>query len=76
MVNVSESGTNPTPLKADAVAGTGLAFQSVWHRRGSPGLRLYYQRGADDLMTIDYEDSLYGAQVTGGLYLHQNFGGR
>ncbi|KAI4223304.1 MAG: hypothetical protein LQ349_007452 [Xanthoria aureola] len=67
VVNATRSQPILTTLKADAAPGTGLAFQSVWHRRGSPGLRIYYQRGADDLMTIDYEDSLYGAQVTGPL---------
>ena len=76
VVNATSSRPILTTLKADAAPGTGLAFQSVWHRRGSPGLRIYYQRGADDLMTIDYEDSLYGAQVTGGLSFHQNSGGR
>ena len=76
VVNATGSEPTQTPLEADAVPGTGLAFQSVWHLRGSPGLRIYYQKGAVDLMTIDYEDSLYGAHVTGGLYLHQNFEGR
>ncbi|KAL8876889.1 MAG: hypothetical protein Q9198_004990 [Flavoplaca austrocitrina] len=67
VVNVTGSSPRLTTLKADAVQGTGLAFQSVWHREGSPGLRIYYQKGALDLMTIDYEDSEYGAQVTGPL---------
>ncbi|KAL8787650.1 MAG: hypothetical protein Q9213_002081 [Squamulea squamosa] len=60
------SGPHPvlTQLEAKPSSGTGLAFQSVWHSEGSPGIRLYYQMGTADLITIDYEDSNYGAQVT------------
>ena len=76
VVNATGSRPSLTTLQADAAPGTGLAFQSVWYSKGSPGLRLYYQKGADDLITIDYEDSLYGSQVTGGLYLPKNLGGR
>lgn len=65
VVNVTGSSPRQTILKADVAHGSGLAFQSVWHREGSPGLRIYYQKGPDDLITIDYEDSEYGAQVTG-----------
>ncbi|KAL8730662.1 MAG: hypothetical protein Q9181_004590 [Wetmoreana brouardii] len=53
-----------TPLEAHPSSGTGLAFQSVWHSQGSTGIRLYYQKGTDSLITIDYEDSVYGAQAT------------
>ncbi|KAI4242648.1 MAG: hypothetical protein L6R42_010940, partial [Xanthoria sp. 1 TBL-2021] len=64
---INATGPSPrlTTLQADAAPGTGLAFQSVWHRKGSPGLRIYYQKGGNDLMTIDYENSKYGAQETG-----------
>lgn len=64
---INGTGASPpqTVLEADAVAGTGLAFQSVWHSSGSPGIRIYYQKGAGALMTVDYEDSEYGASITG-----------
>ncbi|KAL8976776.1 MAG: hypothetical protein Q9205_007290 [Flavoplaca limonia] len=65
VINATGFSPQPMALGADAVSGTGLALQSVWHSEGSPGLRIYYQNGADDLMTIDYEDSEYGAQATG-----------
>lgn len=65
MINATGPSPRLTTLQADAAPGTGLAFQSVWHRKGSPGLRIYYQKGANDLMTIDYENSKYGAQETG-----------
>ena len=65
VMNVTGSSTGRSHLKADAAHGTGLALQSVWHREGSPGLRIYYQSGANDLMSIDYEDSEYGAQASG-----------
>lgn len=65
VVNASGTSSYRTDLKADAAPGTGIAFQSVWYREGSPGLRIYYQKGANDLMTIDYENSKYGADETG-----------
>ncbi|KAL9633849.1 MAG: hypothetical protein Q9204_003234 [Flavoplaca sp. TL-2023a] len=65
VINATGPSPQPMALGADTVSGTGLAFQSVWHSEGSPGIRIYYQNGADDLMTIDYEDSEYGAQATG-----------
>ncbi|KAL8652867.1 MAG: hypothetical protein Q9226_004082 [Calogaya cf. arnoldii] len=65
VVNNTGPNIQPITLEADAAPGTGLAFQSVWHRQGSPGIRIYYQKGLIDLMTIDYEDSNYGAQETG-----------
>ncbi|KAL9007729.1 MAG: hypothetical protein Q9180_009589, partial [Flavoplaca navasiana] len=64
VINATGSSPLPTALGANAVSGTGLTLQLVWHREGSPGLRIYHQQGADDLITIDYEDSEFGAQVT------------
>ncbi|KAL8729472.1 MAG: hypothetical protein Q9166_004720 [cf. Caloplaca sp. 2 TL-2023] len=64
VVNVTGPSPRLTMLEADPTPGTGLAFQSVWHEEGSPGIRIYYQKGADDLITIDYESD-YGSAVTG-----------
>lgn len=64
---INATGTSPPQavLDTNAAPGTGLAFQSVWHREGSPGIRIYYQMGEGALVTVDYEDSKYGESITG-----------
>ncbi|KAL8799199.1 MAG: hypothetical protein Q9200_007598 [Gallowayella weberi] len=64
---VNATGSTPilTRLEAYPTPGTGIAFQSVWHSMAEPGLRLYYMKGAADLIIVDYEVSEYGAKLTG-----------
>ncbi|KAL8852331.1 MAG: hypothetical protein Q9221_002827 [Calogaya cf. arnoldii] len=65
VVNATGPNSQLTTLEAAAAPGTGLASHLVWFRQESSGIRLYYQKGADDLMTIDYENSNWGAQQSG-----------
>ncbi|KAL8804888.1 MAG: hypothetical protein Q9182_002290 [Xanthomendoza sp. 2 TL-2023] len=61
------TGSSPvlTRLEADPSPGTAITFQSVWHSTGSPGLRLYYVKGATDLIIVNHEVSEYEAKRLG-----------
>lgn len=56
VVNATASGYRYTKLAADPVPGSGLAMSLEWRSEGGPGLRLYYQKGADGLISADWED--------------------
>ncbi|KAL8743180.1 MAG: hypothetical protein Q9190_004445 [Brigantiaea leucoxantha] len=62
VANTSDTTPVLATLDANPLTGTGLAFQQVWHSKGSPGLRIYYQDDAEDLCTIDWETEV-GAEA-------------
>lgn len=45
---------------------------SIWYQEGSPRLDIYYQIGADHLVTADYEGSESGAQFVGKFPQYQD----
>lgn len=55
VVNATRSGLRYRTLDADPIPGSGLAISLQWHSEGSPGLRLYYQKGEDDMLSVDWE---------------------
>ncbi|KAL8854270.1 MAG: hypothetical protein Q9221_000984 [Calogaya cf. arnoldii] len=55
VVNVTSSGPRWTTLDADPRPGTGLAVNLQWRNNAPRGVRLYYQRNKDDLVSIDWE---------------------
>lgn len=55
VVNATSSGLRYRTLDADPIPGSGLAISLQWHSQGSPGLRLYYQKGEDGIFSVDWE---------------------
>lgn len=55
VVNVTSSGPQWTTLDADPRPGSGLAVNLQWRNHVPAGIRLYYQRNEDDLVSIDWE---------------------
>ncbi|KAL8659720.1 MAG: hypothetical protein Q9226_000276 [Calogaya cf. arnoldii] len=64
VVNITSSGPRWTTPEADPRPGTGLAVNLQWRDNAPPGVRLYYQRNKDDLVSIDWE-SQSGLRDTG-----------
>ena len=64
VINATSSGLKYATLDADPVPGSGLAMTISWHNEGRPGIRLYYQKGENDIVSIDWEGQYYSS--TGG----------
>lgn len=61
VINATGAGFRYTKLAADPIPGSGLAINLVWRNEGGPGLRVYYQKGADGIMRADWEDGGSGS---------------
>lgn len=68
VVNITFSDIQYRALDADPISGSGLAINLEWHAEGSPGVRLYYQKGANSLQSVDwetqYEESAPGESIS------------
>ncbi|KAL8960080.1 MAG: hypothetical protein Q9193_003158 [Seirophora villosa] len=61
VINATGAGFRHTRLAADPIPGSGLAVNLVWRNEGGPGLKVYYQKGADSIMCADWEDGESGS---------------